>query len=84
MMPWANKWYNLFKHGRKSVECFFNSRGIMPGEDAKQDQTIDKEYYLDIISHLHDAERGKLLWGKELATSPRQCAHSFPDNNPNL
>ena len=37
------------------LTCFFNSRGIMHHEYAPEGQTINKEYYLEILRRFRDA-----------------------------
>jgi len=46
------------------LTVFFDSRGVMHHEYAPQGQNINKEYYLEVLRHLHDAVRRKRqdLW----------------------
>ena len=37
------------------LTCFFDSRGIVHHEYAPEGQTINKEYYLEILRRLRDA-----------------------------
>ena len=41
------------------LTCFFDSRGIVHHEYAPEGQTINKEYYLEILRRLRDAVRRK-------------------------
>ena len=41
------------------LTCFFDSRGIVHHEYAPEDQTINKEYYLQILRHHRKAVRRK-------------------------
>ena len=43
------------------LTCFFDSRGTEHHEYAPEDQTINKEYYLEILRRLRDAVRRKRL-----------------------
>ena len=41
------------------LNCFFDSRGIVHHEYAPEGQTINKEYYLEVLRRLRDAVRRK-------------------------
>ncbi len=41
------------------LTCFFDSNGIVHHEYAQAGQTINKEYYLEVMRHLRDAVRRK-------------------------
>ena len=41
------------------LTCFFDSRGIVHHEYAPEGQTINKEYYLEILRRLRDTVRRK-------------------------
>ena len=41
------------------LTCFFDSRGIVHHEYAPEDQTINKEYYLQVLRRLREAVRRK-------------------------
>ena len=41
------------------LTCFFDSRGIVHHEYAPEVQTINKEYYLEVLRRLRDAVRRK-------------------------
>jgi hypothetical protein len=43
------------------LTVFFDYRGIVHHSYAPEGQTINKEYYLEVIRHLHDAVHRKRL-----------------------
>jgi len=55
-------WFRRFKEGRTSVESdprsgqpFFDSEGIVHHEYAPEGQTINKEFYVDILRRLRES-----------------------------
>jgi len=66
-------WFRRFKEGRTSVErdtrsgrlskvmllAFFDSECIVHHEYAPDGQTINKEFYLEVLRHLHESVRRK-------------------------
>jgi hypothetical protein len=62
------------------LTVFFDYRGIVHHSYAPEGQTINKEYYLEVIHHLHDAVRRKrlYLWASHscIMTMPRLIHHT--------
>lgn len=72
------EWYRRFKEGRTSTksdersgrpstsrnEVFFDHKGVVHHEYAPHGQTVNKEYYLEVLARLRDAVRRKRpdLW----------------------
>ena len=61
-------WFRRFKEGRTSTESnprsgrlFFDSEGIVHHEYAPDGQTINKEFYLEVLRHLRESVRRKRL-----------------------
>jgi len=57
-------WFCRFKEGGTSVESnprserpFFDSEGIIHHEYAPDGQTINKEFYVEVLQHLHESGR---------------------------
>jgi hypothetical protein len=57
------------------LTVFFDYRGIIHHSYAPEDQTIDKEYYLEVIHHLHDA-----VWRKRSDLWPSRNWQLHHDN----
>jgi len=57
-------WFCRFKEGRTAVESdprsgrpFFDSEGIVHHEYAPNGQTINKEFYVEVLRHLRESVR---------------------------
>ena len=57
--PRPKKAWQVRSNVKVMLTCFFDSRGIVHHEYAPEGQTINKEYYLEILRRLRDAVRRK-------------------------
>jgi len=56
-------WFHWFKEGRSKTKvmllAFFDSEGIVHHEYTSDGQTINKEFYLDVLRRLRESVRRK-------------------------
>ena len=57
--PWQKKARQVRSNVKVMLTCFFDSRGIVHHEYAPENQTIKKEYYLQVPRRLREAVRRK-------------------------
>ena len=57
--PWPKKAREVYNNVKVMLTCFFDSRGIMHHEYAPEGQTINKEYYLQVLRQLREAVQRK-------------------------
>jgi hypothetical protein len=55
LIPKAQKVQRVWSKVKVLLTVFFDYRGIMHHSYAPEGHTINKEYYLEVIRHLHDA-----------------------------
>jgi histone-lysine N-methyltransferase SETMAR len=62
--PRPKKAQRVLSKVKALLTVFFDYRGIVHHSYALESQTINKEYYLEVIHHLHDAVRHRRpdLW----------------------
>jgi len=56
-------WFHLLNEGRSKTKVmllvFFDSQGIVHHEYAPDGQIINKQFYLEVLQHLHESVRRK-------------------------
>ena len=70
----AKKILGSLQQCESDADLFFDSCGIMHHEHAPEGQTINKEYYLQVLHHLQEAVRRK--WPNVWAAKNIQLHHN--------